>query len=172
VSLDHRLAPEARFPAAVHGAYAALCWAGARIGELGGDVGGLVVAGDSAGGDLATVASQIARDRGARRPKNVPDGEGYLLTAAHSRWSAEQYFGADGDRMHPHASPRRPIRTGCRPPMSSRPDSIPCVRRARPAWPTCPRILRLSLAAAGCPRRPAGHSGSNRRNGVRQEKGR
>ncbi|MFF1449175.1 alpha/beta hydrolase fold domain-containing protein [Streptomyces sp. NPDC058274] len=120
VSVDYRLAPEARFPAAVEDAYAALCWAADHLDELGGDPGALVVAGDSAGGNLATVAALIARDRGgpalahqvlvypatdARREKAFDDGLGLFLTAAHGRWFAEQYFGSDGDRAHPHASP-------------------------------------------------------------------
>ncbi|WP_369244664.1 alpha/beta hydrolase [Streptomyces sp. R41] len=122
VSVDYRLAPEARFPAAVDDAYAALCWAAEHIGELGGDPGALVAAGDSAGGNLAAVAALIARDRGGPelalqvliypatdvRPRGDTSrwgGEGYFLKPAHGRWFVEQYFGPDGDRTHPHASP-------------------------------------------------------------------
>ncbi|AVH60309.1 MULTISPECIES: alpha/beta hydrolase [Streptomyces] len=135
VSVDYRLAPEARFPAAVDDAYAALCWAAEHIGELGGDPGALVVAGDSAGGNLAAVAALIARDRGGPalalqvlvypatdvRPRggasgrdgaagrsDSPDrfsGVGHFLTPAHGRWFIDQYFGPDGDRFHPYASP-------------------------------------------------------------------
>lgn len=122
VSVDYRLAPEARFPAAVDDAYAALCWAAQRIGELGGDPGALVAAGDSAGGNLAAVAALIARDQGGPelalqvliypatdvRPRGDTsrwEGPGYFLTPAHGRWFVEQYFGPDGDRAHPYASP-------------------------------------------------------------------
>jgi acetyl esterase len=41
----------------------------------------------------------------ARRQTAVPEGPGYFLTTAHCRWFAEQYFGPDADRTHPHASP-------------------------------------------------------------------
>ncbi|MER5472223.1 alpha/beta hydrolase [Streptomyces sp. NPDC002685] len=122
VSVGYRLAPEARFPAAVDDAYAALCWAAGHIGELGADQDALVVAGDSAGGNLAAVAAIVARDRGgpalalqvllypatdARPREGAPprSGPAYFLTAAHGRWFAEQYFGPDGDRAHPWASP-------------------------------------------------------------------
>ncbi|MET8130701.1 alpha/beta hydrolase [Streptomyces sp. NPDC005251] len=122
VSVGYRLAPEARFPAAVDDAYAALCWAAEHIGELGADQGALVVAGDSAGGNLAAVSAIVARDRGgpalalqvliypatdARPRQDAPSwgGPGYFLTAAHGRWFAEQYFGPDADRTHPWASP-------------------------------------------------------------------
>ncbi|WP_406369764.1 alpha/beta hydrolase [Streptomyces sp. NBC_00647] len=122
MSVGYRLAPEARFPAAVDDAYAALCWAAEHVGELGADHGALVVAGDSAGGNLAAVAALVARDRGgpalalqvllypatdARPGAAAPstDGSAYFLTATHGRWFAEQYFGPDGDRAHPYASP-------------------------------------------------------------------
>src|SRR6476661_2440847 len=64
VSVDYRMGPEDRFPAAVDDSYAALRWVAEHASELGGDADRLVVAGDSAGGNLAAVMSQLARDDG------------------------------------------------------------------------------------------------------------
>src|SRR3954451_13498735 len=64
VLVDYRLAPEYRYPTAVDDCYAALEWAAARLEEITGrpDV-PLIVAGDSAGGNLAAVMALRARDR-------------------------------------------------------------------------------------------------------------
>ncbi|MBT2543028.1 alpha/beta hydrolase [Streptomyces sp. ISL-44] len=135
VSVDYRRAPEHRFPAALEDAYAALCWAGGHLGELGGDPGALVVAGDSAGGNLAAASLLMARDH---RKYSGPAvalqvlvypaldatqaggsyrtyAEGCFLTAAHLRWFWEQYLGPDGDGGHPLASPLRADLTGLPP---------------------------------------------------------
>jgi acetyl esterase len=63
VSVDYRQPPEHKFPAAVEDSYAAVEWAVAHARELGGDAARLAVAGDSAGGNLATVVCQLARER-------------------------------------------------------------------------------------------------------------
>lgn len=60
ISLEYRLAPEHPFPGAVDDAHAALRWVAAEECE-----GPLVVCGDSAGGNLATVCARLARDEGA-----------------------------------------------------------------------------------------------------------
>jgi acetyl esterase len=123
VSVDYRLAPENRFPAAAEDAYGATAWAAAHARELGGDADRLAVAGDSAGGNLAAVAALMARDRGGPRLRFQlliypvidsacdtlsyrDNAEGYFLTAAQMRWYWDQYIG-EGDRAHPYASPLR-----------------------------------------------------------------
>ncbi|GAB3102125.1 alpha/beta hydrolase [Aestuariicella hydrocarbonica] len=62
ISVDYRLAPKYPYPAAVEDGYAALQWAAQHAAELNGDANRIIVAGDSAGGNLAAVTAQKARD--------------------------------------------------------------------------------------------------------------
>lgn len=107
VSVDYRLAPEHPFPAAVDDAFAALQWVADHAGELNGDVERLLVAGDSAGGNLATVAALWARDHGiglvaqvliypavdfTRQTESYEQNrDGYFLTADLTEWFGDQY---------------------------------------------------------------------------------
>jgi cation diffusion facilitator CzcD-associated flavoprotein CzcO/acetyl esterase/lipase len=123
VSVNYRHAPEARFPAAADDAFAAVEWIAAHAAELGGIPGQLVVAGWSAGGNLATVAAQRARDAGGppiagqllicpvtdsdlSRSSYEENGVGYILTTATMRWFWDHY--ADpADRTSPVCAPLR-----------------------------------------------------------------
>ncbi|MDE0885708.1 MAG: alpha/beta hydrolase [Myxococcota bacterium] len=67
INVDYRLAPEHKFPAGLEDCYAALLWAAEHGQELGGDPSHLVVAGDSAGGNFATVCCLLADERGGPR---------------------------------------------------------------------------------------------------------
>jgi acetyl esterase len=124
VSVDYRLAPEAKFPAAAEDAYAATRWVHENAGSLGADPARIAVGGDSAGGNLAAVVSLMARDRGG--PPLVfqllvypvtdcsfdtdsyrDNAEGYFLTRAGMQWYWEQYLSDASEGRHPYASPLR-----------------------------------------------------------------
>jgi acetyl esterase len=68
VSVDYRLAPEHRAPAAAQDVYAAWCWTIEHADDLGVDPRRVLIAGDSAGGNLAAVTTLMCRDRGAQMP--------------------------------------------------------------------------------------------------------
>ena len=123
VSVNYRHAPEARFPAAADDAFAALQWIGANAIELGGIPGQLAVAGWSAGGNVAAVACQLARDAGGPaiagqllltpvtdcsfdRPSYEENADGYVLTTPLMHWFWD-YYADPEDRTDPKASPLR-----------------------------------------------------------------
>src|SRR5579863_5885561 len=64
VSVDYRLAPEHKFPAAVNDAYAAVKYVSEHAAEFDADPNRMAVGGDSSGGNLAAVVCLIARERG------------------------------------------------------------------------------------------------------------
>ena len=123
VSVDYRHAPEARFPAAADDATAAVRWVSEHAEALGGRADELVVAGWSAGGNLAAVVTQRARDEGGpriaaqllvcpvtdgdfTRSSYVENAEGKGLTASVMAWFWDHYVDAV-DRTDPRASPLR-----------------------------------------------------------------
>jgi acetyl esterase len=123
--VDYRLAPEHPWPAAADDCYAVTVWAAANAGPLGADGSRLAVSGDSAGGNLAAVVAQMARDRRgpaiafqllvypvtdlspARTtyPSQQANGEGYFLTLRDMEWFRAQYLPADSDGSDPTVSP-------------------------------------------------------------------
>jgi acetyl esterase len=124
VSVDYRLAPESQWPAAAEDVYAVADWATQQAEALGADPGRLLVAGDSAGGNLAAVTALMARDRDwpviagqvLIYPVIAADfgtvsyqrfGVGYYNTAAAMAWYWDQYVPGLADRTHPYASPLR-----------------------------------------------------------------
>lgn len=125
VSVDYRLAPEHKFPAAPDDCLAATRWVAEHAGAYGGDATRMVVAGDSAGGCLAAVTALRIRDEGGPAlqgqlmwypvtdyPSQPPAsygtyGSGYGLTHEGMLWFWEQYLSEPSAASHPHASPLR-----------------------------------------------------------------
>ena len=124
ISVDYRLAPEHPFPAAPDDCEAAARWVASSPASLGFEVTGLVVTGDSAGGNLTIVTSAALM----KEPADVPVilqapiypvasdvskheslqafGDGYFLTGAQMGWFTRQYGGDPSDARHtPMASP-------------------------------------------------------------------
>jgi acetyl esterase len=123
VAVDYRLAPEHRFPAAVEDCVAAYRWLRAEGRAIGADPARVAVAGDSAGGNLAAVVSQMAAGAGIAAPACqvliYPALDFALDTASHREledahiiprdrvvWYMQQYL-ADTDRADLRASPLR-----------------------------------------------------------------
>ncbi|HWW89745.1 MAG TPA: alpha/beta hydrolase [Solirubrobacteraceae bacterium] len=122
LSVGYRLSPEHRFPAPVDDALAAFRDTVARSEELGADPARVAVAGDSAGGHLAAVTARQSVKEGGPTPafqlliypvtdcvevaaSRVTFAEGFILTKPNMDWYEQQFFGADGDRHDPRASP-------------------------------------------------------------------
>ncbi len=123
VSVDYRLAPEAKFPAAPDDCLAATRWAVANAAALGADPGRVFVAGDSAGGNLAAVTALRIRDEGGPRlpgqlliypvtdyyepgtPSMIENAEGYGLTRAGMIWFWNHYLAAPSDGRQPARQP-------------------------------------------------------------------
>ncbi|WP_028225058.1 alpha/beta hydrolase [Paraburkholderia ferrariae] len=114
LSVDYRLAPEHRFPTAVHDAFDAYAWLHAHASDYAIDPARLAVGGDSAGGTLAAVCAVLARDAGMApvlqlliypgtcghqdTPSHARLAEGYLLTAKTIQWFFNLYVRNAEDR--------------------------------------------------------------------------
>ncbi len=125
VSVDYRLAPENKFPAAPDDCLAATRWVAAHAAEFGGDPARLAVAGDSAGGTMAAVTALRARDEGGpairaqlllypvtdhygvQRPSWEERATGFGLTREAMIWFWDHYLETPAQGAHPHASPQR-----------------------------------------------------------------
>lgn len=125
LSIDYRLAPEHPAPAAIDDAYAAFRWAHEHSADLGAIPGRVAVGGDSAGGNLAAVVSQLARDDGGPVPilqwliyprtdftaqtRSLSlFADGFVLTKHDIDWFAEQYLGGSAiEPDDPRVSPLR-----------------------------------------------------------------
>jgi cation diffusion facilitator CzcD-associated flavoprotein CzcO/acetyl esterase/lipase len=123
ISVGYRHAPEHRFPAAAEDGYAATRWIAGHAAELGGTPGPVMVAGWSAGGNIAAVTCQLARDRGGPqiagqllvcpvtdctfdRPSYTENATGYFLTRSLMYWFWDIYC-SPADRTDPRVSPLR-----------------------------------------------------------------
>ncbi len=124
ISVDYRLAPESKFPAAADDAFAATTWVAENAASLGIDPARIAVGGDSAGGNLAAAVTLMAKEQGG--PSIVyqvllypvtdydfdtasyqSNAEGYMLTKRSMIWFWNHYLADPADGQNPYASPLR-----------------------------------------------------------------
>jgi acetyl esterase/lipase len=123
ISIDYRLAPEHKFPAAVNDVVAATTWIASHAKQLGIDASRLTVGGDSAGGNLAAVVAISARDNGPaiagqvliypavdfamKHPSHSEPETSVLLTHSAIKWFTAHYLNHAADGRDWRASPTR-----------------------------------------------------------------
>lgn len=124
VSVDYRLAPEHKFPKGPDDCLAATRWAAVHAGEFRADPGRIMVAGDSAGGNMAAVVALRIRDEGGPvlcgqmllypvtdhapgTPSYEENATGYGLTRETMKWFWDHYLNYPSEGENPHASPLR-----------------------------------------------------------------
>lgn len=122
LALAYRLAPEHPFPAAVEDVSHAVRWLSTHGASIGLDGSRLAIGGDSAGGNLSTVAALIARDEGisslklqllvypstdqrGMTPSHTTYGDGYLLNQASIVRFQQCYLPREEDKLDWRASP-------------------------------------------------------------------
>ena len=118
LSVDYRLAPESKFPAAVEDALAAFTWARDHAADVGADPARIAVGGDSAGGNLSAVVAQLAEPKPALAVLIYPVcdlstkhrsyelfGEGFFLTERNMDWYRTNYLPDEDAGRDPRASP-------------------------------------------------------------------
>ena len=121
LSVDYRLGPESLFPTAVNDAVDAVTWAVNNAEDLGIDPKRIAVAGDSAGGNLATVVATVLRDNGGPHlamqilvyPVTTCDldlgfemkYEGHVLYRDEMLWHQENYLSNQEQATDPRVSP-------------------------------------------------------------------
>jgi acetyl esterase len=123
VAVDYRLAPEHKFPAAIDDAVAAYRWLTAEAVGIGIDPARIVIAGDSAGGNIAAVAARLLRDEtrppclqwlifpatdlAFDSPSYKSCGEGFMVTRAAMEWFRGHYLNDPSEIDDPRVSPLR-----------------------------------------------------------------
>ena len=122
VSVDYRLAPEHKFPAAPEDCYAATQWVAQNAARLNGDTSRIAVGGDSAGGNLTAAVTLMARDQNGpslifqlliypvtdatgSSPSMLENAEGYGLTREDMIWFTNHYLNNEEEQKNPLASP-------------------------------------------------------------------
>ncbi len=123
ISVDYRLAPEHKFPAAVDDAHAATVWVASNAERLGIDARSIAVGGDSAGGNLATVVAMRCRDAGGPAlaaqvllypvtnsssfdtASHRDFGDAYFLTRPAMQWFTGHYLASPDQKRDPEVSP-------------------------------------------------------------------
>jgi acetyl esterase len=124
VSVDYRLAPEAKFPGPAEDCYAATRWVAEHAAEIGVMGNNLAVGGDSSGGNLAAAVCLMVKDRGGppvgmqllvypvtdrnfQTDSYVENAEGYNLTRDTMIWYWDQYLASDADGNNAYAAPQQ-----------------------------------------------------------------
>ena len=124
VAVDYRLAPEHKFPAAVDDCFAAYRWLRTHGRDIDADTARVAVAGDSAGGNLSAVVSQLAASSGTPAPtcqvliypavdfsletdSHRELADGYVIARDRIAWYTQQYLRSEADKTDLRAAPLR-----------------------------------------------------------------